>query len=304
MKNPQEQIETLRKQVHEHNYTYYVLSRPVISDFEFDRMMKELMELEAAHPEYHDPNSPSVRVGSDISNRFTQVAHRFPMLSLQNTYSEGEVAEFFNRVQRALNEEFAIVGELKYDGTSISLVYENGRLTRAVTRGDGSKGDDVTANVRTIRNVPLILKGDDMPAYLEARGEIVMPWSSFEALNAERAEQGEQLFANPRNATSGTMKLLDSRVVASRGLESYIFNVTADPMPTRSHFENMTRAKQWGLNVSDAMRKCSSLEEVVDFLRWCNKERENLLIRLLLSKTITSHLKIIRLSVSYLDAME
>ncbi len=276
MKNPQEQIETLRKQLHEHNYNYYVLSRPVISDFEFDRMMKELMELEAAHPEYHDPNSPSVRVGSDISNRFTQVAHRFPMLSLQNTYSEGEVAEFFNRVQRALNEEFAIVGELKYDGTSISLVYENGRLTRAVTRGDGSKGDDVTANVRTIRNVPLILKGDDMPAYLEARGEIVMPWSSFEALNAERAEQGEQLFANPRNATSGTMKLLDSRVVASRGLESYIFNVTADPMPTPSHFENMTRAKRWGLNVSDAMRKCNSLEEVVDFLRWCDKERENL----------------------------
>src|SRR5690554_1620269 len=276
MKSVKQQIEALRRELHEHNYNYYVLSRPVISDFEFDRMMKELTGLEAAHPEYNDPNSPSVRVGSDLSNSFTQVPHRFPMLSLQNTYSEEEVADFYNRVQRGLNEEFEIVCELKYDGTSISLVYENGRLTRAVTRGDGTKGDDVTANARTIRNVPLILKGDDVPDYMEARGEIVMPWSSFEALNAERAEQGEQLFANPRNATSGTMKLLDSRVVASRGLESYIFNITADPMPTRSHFENMTRAKQWGLNVSAAMRKCTTLEEVVDFLRWCDKERENL----------------------------
>ncbi len=262
--------------MHEHNYNYYVLSRPVISDFEFDRMMKELTGLEAAHPEYHDPNSPSVRVGSDLSNSFTQVPHRFPMLSLQNTYSEEEVADFYNRVQRGLNEEFEIVCELKYDGTSISLVYENGRLTRAVTRGDGTKGDDVTANARTIRNVPLILKGGDVPDYLEARGEIVMPWSSFEALNKERAEQGEPLFANPRNATSGTMKMLDSRVVASRGLESYIYNITADPMPTHSHYDNLARAKRWGLNVSDSTRRCRTMEEVFDFLKQWDIERKSL----------------------------
>lgn len=276
MKSVKQQIEALRRELHEHNYNYYVLSRPVISDFEFDRMMKELTGLEAAHPEYHDPNSPSVRVGSDLSNSFTQVPHRFPMLSLQNTYSEGEVADFYNRVQRGLNEEFEIVCELKYDGTSISLVYENGRLTRAVTRGDGTKGDDVTANARTIRNVPLILKGGDVPDYLEARGEIVMPWSSFEALNKERAEQGEPLFANPRNATSGTMKMLDSRVVASRGLESYIYNITADPMPTHSHYDNLARAKRWGLNVSDSTRRCRTMEEVFDFLKQWDIERKSL----------------------------
>ncbi len=276
MESVKQQIEALRRELHEHNYNYYVLSRPVISDFEFDRMMKELTELEAAHPEYRDPNSPSVRVGSDLSNSFIQVPHRFPMLSLQNTYSEEEVADFYNRVQRGLNEEFEIVCELKYDGTSISLVYENGRLTRAVTRGDGTKGDDVTANARTIRNVPLILKGDDVPDYMEARGEIVMPWSSFEALNKERTEQGEQLFANPRNATSGTMKLLDSRVVASRGLESYIYNITAEPMPTNSHYDNLTRAKRWGLNVSGSTRRCRTMEEVFDFLKQWDIERKSL----------------------------
>lgn len=276
MKNPKEQIEALRRELHEHNYNYYVLSLPVITDFEFDRMMKQLMELETAYPEYYDPNSPSVRVGSDINNSFTQVFHRFPMLSLQNTYSEGEVADFYNRVQRALNEEFEIVCELKYDGTSISLVYENGRLARAVTRGDGAKGDDVTVNVRTIRNVPLILKGDDIPAYLEARGEIVMPWSSFETLNKERAEQDELLFANPRNATSGTMKLLDSRVVASRRLESYVYAITAEPLPTNSHYDNMMRAREWGLNVSSAMRRCTTLEEVFDFLKQWDVERKGL----------------------------
>jgi len=197
MESVKQQIERLRLELHEHNYNYYVLSRPVISDFEFDRRMRQLMELEAAHPEYYDPNSPSVRVGSDISNRFTQVEHRFPMLSLQNSYSEGEVADFYDRVRRALNEPFEIVCELKYDGTSISLVYEEGRLSRAVTRGDGSKGDDVTTNVRTIRNVPLLLKGDGIPTYLEARGEIVMPWNSFDALNLEREELGEESFAEP-----------------------------------------------------------------------------------------------------------
>lgn len=276
MESIKQNIEALRKELHEHNYNYYVLSQPVITDFEFDQKMRQLLELEAAHPEYNDPNSPSVRVGSDINNNFIQVPHRFPMLSLQNTYSEGEVADFYSRMQRALNEEFDVVGELKYDGTSISLVYERGRLTRAVTRGDGTRGDDVTANVRTIQNIPLILKGDSMPDYLEVRGEIVMPWSSFESLNKEREAQGEQLFANPRNATSGTIKMLDSRVVASRRLESYIYNITADSLPTNSHYDNMTLAREWGLNVSKAMRRCRTLNEVIEFLQWCNEERKDL----------------------------
>ncbi|SCD21323.1 DNA ligase [Proteiniphilum saccharofermentans] len=270
------QIESLRSQLHEHNYNYYVLSQPTISDFEFDRLMRQLMELEAAYPEYYDPNSPSVRVGSDINNNFTQVVHRFPMLSLQNTYSEGEVTDFYNRVKRTLNEEFEIVCELKFDGTSISLVYENGRLTRAVTRGDGRKGDDVTANARTIRNIPLVLKGDDVPPYIEVRGEILMPWSSFDALNKERAEQEEPLFANPRNAASGTLKMQDSRVVASRKLESYIYSMLGDSLPSRSHFENMTLARGWGLNVSDTMRKCGTLEEIFAYLKEWDVARKTL----------------------------
>lgn len=276
MESIKKQIEALRHELHAHNYKYYVLSQPEISDLEFDRMMKKLIELEAEYPDLFDPNSPTQRVGSDINKSFTQVPHRFPMLSLQNTYNEGEVADFYNRVQRSLNEEFEIVGELKYDGTSISLIYENGRLTRAITRGDGRKGDDVTNNVRTIRNIPLILYGDDMPDYLEARGEIVMPWRAFESLNKEREAQGEQLFANPRNATSGTIKMLDPKVVASRGLESYIYHITADTLPSDSHYENLTKAKEWGLNVSDATRRCTTLDEVFEFLKWCDEVRKDL----------------------------
>jgi DNA ligase (NAD+) len=276
MEKVKERIELLRKQLHEHNYNYYVLSQPVISDFEFDKLMKELIDLEAEHPELHDPNSPSVRVGSDINNNFPQVNHRYPMLSLQNTYSEGEVIDFFNRVKKGLNEQFEIVCELKFDGTSISLIYEKGRLVRAVTRGDGRMGDDVTDNVRTIRNIPLILKGDNLPDYLEARGEILLPWSSFEQINKEREEQEEPLFANPRNAASGTLKLLDSRVVASRRLESYIYNITGEDLPTDSHFENLKLARNWGLNVSDTMRKCKSPDEIFDFINYWNVERKNL----------------------------
>ncbi len=276
MEKVKERIELLRKQLHEHNYNYYVLSQPVISDFEFDKLMKELIDLEAEHPELHDPNSPSVRVGSDINNNFPQVNHRYPMLSLQNTYSEGEVTDFFNRVKKGLNEPFEIVCELKFDGTSISLIYEKGRLVRAVTRGDGRMGDDVTDNVRTIRNIPLILKGDNLPDYLEARGEILLPWSSFEQINKEREEQEEPLFANPRNAASGTLKLLDSRVVASRRLESYIYNITGEDLPTDSHFENLKLARNWGLNVSDTMMKCKSPDEIFDFINYWNVERKNL----------------------------
>lgn len=276
MDNVKEKIESIRKQLHEHNYNYYVLSQPVISDFEFDILMKELIELETEYPELHDPNSPSVRVGSDINNNFPQVNHLYPMLSLQNTYSEEEVTDFFNRVKKGLNEEFEIVCELKFDGTSISLIYENGNLIRAVTRGDGRMGDDVTANVRTIGNIPLILKGEDIPEFLEARGEILMPWSSFEQLNKEREEQEEPLFANPRNAASGTIKLLDSRVVASRKLESYIYNIIGEKLPTDSHYENLILARKWGLNVSDSNRKFSVPEEIFDFIKYWNIERKNL----------------------------
>lgn len=270
------QIEALRRELHSHNYNYYVLSQPTISDVEFDRLMRQLMDLEAAYPLYDDPNSPSVRVGSDINNNFIQVAHKFPMLSLQNTYSEGEVADFYNRVTRTLNEPFDIVCELKFDGTSISLVYVNGRLLRAVTRGDGKMGDDVTVNVRTIRNIPLVLKGDDVPAYLEVRGELLMPWTSFDALNQERAEQEEPLFANPRNAASGTLKMQDSRVVASRKLESFIYLMLGDSLPSNSHFENMTQARKWGLNVSETMRRCGTLEEIFAFLKEWDVARKQL----------------------------
>ena len=276
MKSAEEKIELLRKQLHQHNYNYYVLSQPIISDFEFDKLMHDLLELEEQYPDLHDPNSPTVRVGSDISNDFDQISHRYPMLSLQNTYSEAEVADFYNRVKKGLKEDFEIVCELKYDGTSISLLYERGRLKRAVTRGDGRRGDDVTQNVRTIRNVPLLLKGENIPEYLELRGEILLPWSSFDAINKEREEQEEPLFANPRNAASGTLKLLNSRVVASRRLESYVYNMLGEELPTNSHYNNLTIARSWGLNVSDTLKRCTSLDEVFDFINYWNIERKNL----------------------------
>ncbi|MEA4903575.1 MAG: NAD-dependent DNA ligase LigA [Petrimonas sp.] len=271
-----EKIESLRRQLHEHNYNYYVLSRPTISDFDFDVLMQQLTELEKQHPEYYDPNSPTMRVGSDINKNFVQVRHRYPMLSLQNTYTESEVTDFYNRVKRSLNEDFEIVCELKFDGTSISLAYENGRLLQAITRGDGRQGDDVTANVRTIRNIPLVLKGDDIPGYIEARGEILMPWDVFEELNKEREAQEEPLFANPRNAASGTLKMQDPKVVASRKLKSSIYYLMGEELPSDSHFENMELARKWGLNVSEAMKKCSSLEEVFEYLKYWDVERKNL----------------------------
>ena len=206
---PKERILELRKELHGHNYNYYVLNMPVISDFEFDALLRELQELEAANPDMFDPSSPTMRVGSDITKEFKQVAHKYPMLSLGNTYSKEEVRDFYDRVMRGLNEDFEICCELKFDGTSISLTYINGKLERAVTRGDGEKGDDVTANVKTIRSVPLVLSGTGFPDEFEIRGEVLMPWGVFERLNEERAANGEQLFANPRNAASGTLKLQD-----------------------------------------------------------------------------------------------
>ena len=276
MKTPKEQIEQLRTQLHNHNYNYYVLSQPEISDFEFDALMKELSELEKQYPEFDDPNSPTRRVGSDINTSFQQVEHRFPMLSLQNTYSHEEVTEFYNRVKRALNDEFEIVCELKFDGTSISLVYENGRLKQAITRGDGKHGDDVTDNVRTISSIPLLLRGNNIPKYIEARGEILLPWSVFENLNENREKQGEAPFANPRNAASGTLKLLDPKIVAQRKLDSYIYFVMGENLPTDYHFENLETASKWGLKISADSKKCKTLQEIFEFLVHWDVQRKNL----------------------------
>ena len=274
MKTAKEQIEQLRSQLHDHNYNYYVLSQPKISDFEFDALMHQLIELEKEHPEYDDANSPTKRVGSDISVGFEQVAHRYPMLSLQNTYSQDEVTEFYNRVKRALNDNFEIVCELKFDGTSISLIYENGRLVQAITRGDGKEGDDVTDNVRTINSIPLLLRGDNIPEYMEARGEILLPWTIFDSLNKTRKEKGELPFANPRNAASGTLKLLDSKVVATRRLDSFVYFLMGENLPSDSHYQNLETARQWGLKVSTASKKCKTLQEIFEFLAHWDVERK------------------------------
>lgn len=274
--NIQQQIENLRTQLHEHNYNYYVKNAPSISDIEFDKLLSQLQELENQYPEYYDPNSPTMRVGSDINKNFEQVQHRYSMLSLQNSYSQGEIEDFYNRAQRGLNEKFNLVCELKYDGTSISLIYEDGKLSRAITRGDGRQGDDVTSNVRTIRNIPLVLKGDNIPNYVELRGEILMSWDVFDSLNKEREIQEEPLFANPRNAASGTLKQQDPKVVASRRLESYIYYMLGEELPTDSHYDNMKLAASWGFNVSDTMKRCETIEEVIQFLNYWDVERKNL----------------------------
>ena len=269
------QIENLRRELEQHNYNYYVLSQPTISDYEFDAKLKQLQELEAAYPEFFDPNSPTQRVGSDIASGFEQVAHVYPMLSLGNTYSEGEVQDFYERTRKGLNEAFELVCELKYDGTSISLTYENGLLIRAVTRGDGEKGDDVTANVKTIRSIPLRLHGN-YPDKFEIRGEILMPWAIFDELNREREAQEEQLFANPRNAASGTLKLQNSSVVASRKLDGYFYYLLGENLPSDLHSENLYAARSWGFKISDATKVCKSLEEVSAFINYWDVERKNL----------------------------
>lgn len=270
------QIDTLREELNKHNYDYYVLSAPTISDFEFDEKLKELTDLEAQYPECFDPNSPSQRVGSDINKSFKQVPHKYPMLSLGNTYTEAEITDFYNRVKKGLNDDFEIVCELKYDGTSISLTYINGQLTQAVTRGDGVQGDDVTANVRTIRSIPLRLHGTDYPAEFEIRGEILMPWSVFDDINKERAEQEEALFANPRNAGSGTLKQQDPKIVASRKLDSFLYYLLGEDLPTDGHYENLMKAKEWGFKISDATKKCKTLDEIFAYIHYWDKERKNL----------------------------
>lgn len=274
---PQERITQLRSELHRHNHNYYVLNMPEISDFEFDRMMRELQELEAQYPELYDSTSPTMRVGSDLTNDFVQVAHRYPMLSLGNTYSFEEIADFYNRVQKALGGmPFELCCEIKYDGVSISLTYEEGRLVRAVTRGDGVQGDDVTANVRTIQSIPLVLHGEGYPREFEIRGEILMPWEQFDRLNREREAQEEALFANPRNAASGTLKLQNSAVVASRKLDAYLYYMLGESLPGDGHYECLQHAAQWGFKVSTAMRKCSTLDEVFEYINYWDTERKNL----------------------------
>ncbi len=276
---PKEEIEQLRKELEQHNYNYYVLNQPTISDFEFDQMMHHLEDLELFYPQYADANSPTQRVGSDLNQSFKAVAHKYPMLSLANTYNEGEVRDFYERVKEGLEgEDFEICAEMKYDGLSISLTYVDGELVQAVTRGDGVKGDDVTNNVRTIRSIPLKLReGSDYPHEFEIRGEILMPWTSFEKLNEERAKREEQLFANPRNAASGTLKSQSSRVVAERGLDAYLYYLLGDEIPSdSSHYENLQRAASWGFKISQGMKKCKTVEEVLAYIDYWDKERKNL----------------------------
>ena len=272
-----QRILQLRKDLQEHNYKYYVLNQPSISDQDFDFMMHELQDLETRHPEMADPDSPTQRVGSDISTEFKQVAHKYPMLSLSNTYNEQDVADFYESVRKGLGgEDFEICCEMKYDGLSISLTYVDGRLVQGVTRGDGVHGDDVTANVRTIRSIPLVLKDGDWPREFEIRGEILLPWKEFERLNAEREAAEEQLFANPRNAASGTLKSLNPAVAAERHLDAYLYYLLGDGINGDGHYENLTRAKAWGFKISEGMRKVKTLQEIYDFINYWDTERKNL----------------------------
>lgn len=272
---PKDRIDQLRALLNEQNYRYYVLNDPLMSDFEYDKLMRELQDLEQANPQYADPNSPTQRVGSDRANQFASVTHRFPMQSLSNTYSREEVTDFDTRIQKEVGE-VEYVCELKFDGTSISLLYEHGQLVRAATRGDGTVGDDVTENVRTIRSIPLQLRGGGYPDLFEIRGEILMPYKSFERLNREREDIGETPFANPRNAAAGSLKQQSSAVTASRDLDAYLYMLAGDEMPYATHYESLLAARQWGFKVSDQMKLCRNLDEVMDFIRYWDQARESL----------------------------
>ena len=273
----QQRILQLRSELNHHNHAYYVLNAPEISDREFDMLLKELERLEAENPDMADPLSPTQRVGSDLSGAFEQTEHIFPMLSLGNTYSIADVDDWFDRVRSGLGgEEFTVVGEMKFDGTSISLIYEHGRLVRAVTRGDGERGDIVTENVKTILSIPLQLQGEGWPDFFEIRGEILMPWSAFERLNREREFNEEPLFANPRNAASGTLKTQNSREVARRGLDAYFYYLLGPELPFDNHFDNMMAARSWGFKVSDIMTRLHSLKEVDDFITHWDEARRSL----------------------------
>lgn len=272
-----EHIQHLRRTLNEHNYRYYVLSQPTISDSEYDRLMQELIELEREHPELHDPDSPAQRIGSDIDNAFEQVVHDYPMLSLSNTYTREEITDFADRLKKLLpDRQVEYVCELKFDGVSISLTYTGGKLERAVTRGDGEKGDDVTANVRTIKSIPLQLKGKDYPERFIIRGEIFLPHAGFERMNRERQASGEPLFANPRNAAAGTLKLQNSSLVARRPLDCTLYFLLGENLPCDTHYDNLMKAREWGFKVSPTMQKCAGLQEIFAFIDHWNTERERL----------------------------
>lgn len=279
MESPKSRIDELRKELHRHNYNYYVLNSPEITDYEFDKLMQELQDLEMFFPQYADPNSPTQRVGSDINQEFRQIKHKYPMLSLSNTYSESDVRDFYERVRNGLEgEEFEIVCELKFDGLSISLTYIDGKLDHAVTRGDGVVGDDVTGNVRTIKSIPLQLDpAGDYPKEFEIRGEVLMPWASFEALNLEREKKGEPLFANPRNAASGTLKSQKSELVAQRNLDAYLYYFLCERNDNVSgHYESLMKCGKWGFKISEHIRKCKTVDEVLEFIKYWDSERKNL----------------------------
>lgn len=271
--NIPKRIAELQSILEDHNHRYYVLSQPVISDQEFDMLLKELEKLEAENPEFFDPNSPTQRVGSDLNKEFEQVRHQYPMLSLSNSYSEEELRDFDQKIRKQTDQAFEYVCELKYDGTSISLRYKNGMLDKAITRGDGTFGDNVTANVRTIRTIPLKLKGAGYPAEFEIRGEILLPYTEFERINEERAEEGEQAFANVRNAASGTLKSQKSSVVAERKLDAYFYYLLGENLPSDGHLENMLAAKEWGFKISLDTTKCANIDEVIAFIRKWNQKR-------------------------------
>ncbi len=274
---PKDKIDRLREEINRHNHNYYVLNAPQISDKDFDMLLKELEALEKEYPEFADPDSPTQRVGSDLTKGFEHVVHARPMMSLSNTYSIGEVDDWFNRMDKALEgEDFSIVGEMKFDGTSISLTYRHGRLVRAVTRGDGTQGDDVTANVRTIRSIPLTLLPGDWPEEFEIRGEILMPWEVFEKLNAERAYNEEPLFANPRNAASGTLKMQDPKEVARRHLDARFYYLLSDDLPADNHYDNMLAASQWGFKVSKAMARLRTIDDVDRYIAYWDEHRKEL----------------------------
>lgn len=279
MESPKSRIDELRKELHRHNYNYYVLNSPEITDYEFDKLMQELQDLEMFFPQYADPNSPTQRVGSDINQEFRQIKHKYPMLSLSNTYSESDVRDFYERVRNGLEgEEFEIVCELKFDGLSISLTYIDGKLDHAVTRGDGVVGDDVTGNVRTIKSIPLQLDpAGDYPKEFEIRGEVLMPWASFEALNVEREKKGEPLFANPRNAASGTLKSQKSELVAQRNLDAYLYYFLCERNDNVSgHYESLMKCGKWGFKISEHIRKCKTVDEVLEFIKYWDSERKKL----------------------------
>jgi len=274
--NIEKRITELRHLLDEHNHNYYVLSQPSISDYEFDILLKELEKLEADNPEFFDSNSPTQRIGSDLNKEFEQVRHQYPMLSLSNSYSEEELRDFDQKIRKLTDQNFEYVCELKYDGTSISLQYKNGILFRAITRGDGTLGDDVTANIKTIRSIPLKLKGTGFPDEFEIRGEILLPFSEFERINQEREEEGEQPFANPRNAASGTLKSQKSAVVAERKLDAYFYYLLGENLPTDGHLENMMAARAWGFKISPDTEKCANIDEVIAFIRKWNTKRFDL----------------------------